>query len=479
MTENKWWMGHIGRCRELRELLYELITKCLNKSPGSNNFYRFGQEMPYSPFRNVFREKNTTKQVFTKTVISDFIYQCKLIDNKSSNVIRKAIDIVDNRFHELSKNEKLNFNTYANCDMIDERFDIMAGKGQFEEKCGACPAKWLYNTLAYIELNYESITNTSEVYKEYKKEEDKKVIDAIVESINECEKSFSEDKTDISQVGELWAKCMNCLPQMKDVEDLNMAYAKWYAARLSTWPILRASLKENYDERIVFKLLDSASMILYQMKVIKNDLWIQVEADRIISYMTLARLEPYYLKTLGKGASNEDYILRNLGELSPYNQLSLYLALWQLSIEERSAKTSEYQNEIDKLICNKDNELHKSILNLKFQILKFIYGYVAFEDTLNAIIEIDREDFSLEGNHDTFFALASLLTNILYQSTRAGILASKAFRNMNYKNLKKIKADSPGNYQRIFGDYTLLFDRYMMDKSWYEERLMEYLKEEK
>ena len=112
MTENKWWMGHIGRCRELRELLYELITKCLNKSPGSNNFYRFGQEMPYSPFRNVFREKNTTKQVFTKTVISDFIYQCKLIDNKSSNVIRKAIDIVDNRFHELSKKEKLNFYTY-------------------------------------------------------------------------------------------------------------------------------------------------------------------------------------------------------------------------------------------------------------------------------------------------------------------------------------------------------------------------------
>ncbi len=468
MKTELWYEREFGPEKELRLFFSKLLRECLGMKNGSGVVKGIEEYKAGRPFSNVFNRTKKGNYVFTPTICCDFLELT--LRNESFDRAVKVIQEWGNGLDEcnldklkqcpnIEKNET-EMGIYCKC--IAAIYD---GK-DFKDKCKDCPIKLIYEILPDIENEYRTnYVCKKKILERYDSSVQEESVSKIYNDIQEFEREFGNKEFNINEVCELFEKCIQCM-EIEDVRDYKLAYIKWYTARLCTWPYFKLCLLQanRYDERVVYSLLQSASVICNSMQIIEDEfqLCYNIEMDKIISYLSLAYQNPFIVKYCEK---SEEILINcsRLVKICPESQyqLELYTEMWNLASHTQQNLDNIYKKKVQYLLKEKnlDREgeryyTYSYMYNLcKCEKPKLILSAKAYrlrkENLYNDTIAMITELFLSKALDDSEFAESGNLT--------LDIIRIKGYdENKKNRVTEEYSVTPPSAYQRIYGDNMLI-----------------------
>lgn len=483
-SRNDWFTECRDKDGDLRVLLFALLQKCLGMK-SYNSSIRWNEWKEYvndRPFINKFKEDKKSERVFTDSILAYFVFLCVKRDEKDNinEYLNKAVDIIRTSKYYLDLEEYSDENKLR-CKMSDILLCMkcIGNNEGFTEKCRNCTVSWLVRNLRYIEHNYESIISHGNILQKYPDIEQKKLVDKIYGDIQEYEKKSPDKLCDINLLFSLFNSCIRSY-DILDVADEKLAYIKWYTAHLSNWPFFKACLLHlnHYDEFSVYQMFHSASDILHVVESDNEELLSLVENDKIVSFLTLGYVKPFFLFYCGEPKDIEKGCIKSLYKIKlPLYRLRIYIALWNLHSHLGLSDLSEYETEIRK-ITHKVSDVDIRLLNTEFQLYRYYYDLAHRNTVKRALLSTVDKYMETSSISETYDVISELFLQYDGRnSANENLNDNPAALYLEIKGRKSfdtpafIIPDKPSRYHRIFSDYTLSCTSFNhIIKNYYESR---------
>lgn len=486
-----WFEEGTDKDCDMRRLLFKLLKECLKiksfNSPIKWNVWTGNRSKPFS---NAFRKETRSNTVFTKTILADFILLCIKKDEKDKkdkdNSLKQAVDIINRSKYAHALKADQSEISLQDCNTgIDECYNRMKDDDGFDDECKDCTVKWLFEKLQYIESNYNSIISQKNILPKYPDKEQESLIEDLYEKIKEYEELPLDKCCDISRLRTLFNSCIKSYG-IPDVADEKLAYVKWYTAHLSNWPFFKACLlhANHYDEFSIYQMLRSASDILQVIQSNNEVLLTAVECDRIVSFLTLGYVNPFYLYYCGNPDDIENNCLKSLQKITePCYRYRIYLLLWKLHSHLNKNDLSTYEKEIDTIYNQNSDNAEIALLNIEYRLYRYHYDLGNRKTAKTAIVSLVKK-FK---NNSTIPESLDIISELFYnydeknspnedKNDNLAVLYLELKGRQNFDSHIFIIPSKPSEFHRIFSEYTLSQSSGPLSaESYYETRRKEIM----
>lgn len=497
---NNWFEKGTDKDCDMRILLWKLLQECLGMNSYNSSIpWNQWTDNRSKPFSNKFKEEKRTQNVFTNTVLADFILLC--IKEKGENRIdsyflEKAVSIIRNskylcgrEEYRLGKDSSKISLQCTNDNEIKECYNGMKDKRRFiYDRCENCTVAWIFRNLQYIEKNYYSIISYKNILSQYPEEKQKLTVEKIYKKIMEYEKLPLKKQCDLKELFSLFNTCIEGY-NISDVADKKVAYIKWYTAHLFNWPFFKSCLLyvNHYDEFTVYQMLRSASDILQAIESDDEELLAAVECDRVISFLSLGYLNPFLLYYCGNPDDIEKSCFRVLQKIkNPCYQYRIWLLLWKLHSHLHKDDLSKYEKEINAIYSENQDNPKIAVLNAEYMLYRYHYDIGNRNDVKEKIIALAKNFIgkknipeSLEIISELFFTYDEKASPEEHRKENPLALYLELKGWGDFTSGSFIFPDKPSKSRRIFSEYTLFQSpgATFFVESYYEKRrkeIMEY-----
>lgn len=266
-----WYKNSNGPERKLLPFFSELVYNCFGGSPRATGEIQGTEDFCSNkrPFNNALRKskKSQRTRTFLTPLTRAYFLELALRRNCVSEAVKNIKKSTTGWYIADSacdfKKPETCPNTVREPMGLCKCTESISRRTPFRKICANCPVKIIADFLEDIEKKCnDEFKSADKIGNNYASSEDEKTAEKIYTDVKKFENNFNPETITLTEICDLFNSCIPCY-HIKDTARYELAYIKWYTARLCTWPYFKSKLVQinKYNEHTVYSLLRSASNI--------------------------------------------------------------------------------------------------------------------------------------------------------------------------------------------------------------------------